>query len=154
MKNLIIPLVVALLLSGCDKNIFYKEYKSFDDVSWNRHEILEFEVPVEKNTMNDFYMALRHHTNFPYSFIDVNITLYTPDGEIRSRDYHYRLKGTDLKWKGDGMGELWDIELPIRKRISFKKPGICKIRVENKMKKMETPGIIEVGIIAKKSEEK
>ena len=71
---------------------------------------------------------------------------------MRSRDYHFRLKNTKLEWKGDGMGELWDIELPIRKDMLFNKSGICKIRIENRMRKVETPGIMEVGLIVKKSE--
>jgi len=47
------------------------------------------------------------------------------------------------------MGELCDIELPIRKDMIFNKSGICRVRVENKMNKAETPGIIEVGLIVK-----
>ncbi len=130
----------------------YSKYYKFDDVSWNRLNTLDFELPVEKKAPLDFYLAFRHHTNYPYSFIDVNITFFTPDGEMRSKDYHYRLKGTDFNWKADGMGELWDIELPIRKEMLFNKSGLCKIKVENKMNKMETPGIIEVGLIVRKSE--
>jgi gliding motility-associated lipoprotein GldH len=148
-----ISIIFVLFLFGCDTNTIYREYNSFDDVSWNRLDILNFEIPVEKNVPLEFYFTLRHHTDFPYSFIDINITLYTPDGEMRSRDYHYGLKGTDFNWKGEGMGELWDVELPIRKGMSFKKSGICKIRVENRMNKIETPGIVEAGIIVKEQVE-
>ena len=152
MRKLILPIIIAFFLAGCNSNTVLKEYEKFDDISWNRFDILNFEFPVEKMTGYDFYLALRHHTDFPYSFIDVNITFYTPDGEMRSRDYHFRLKNTKLKWKGDGMGELWDIELPIRKEMTFNKSGKCKVRIENKMRKVETPGIMEVGLIVKKHE--
>ena len=144
--------MISLLVTGCDSNTIFKEYNKFDDLSWNRLDILDFEFPVDKKQPLDFYLAFRHHTDFPYSFIDVNITFFTPDGEMRSRDYHYRLKGTDFDWRGEGMGELWDIELPIRNDMVFNESGICKVRVENKMSKMEIPGIIEVGLIVKKSE--
>lgn len=151
MKKFIVPIVITFLFAGCDSNTIFKEYKKFDDVSWNRFDILNFEFPVQKEEGLDFYLALRHHTYYPYSFIDVNITFYTPDGEMRSRDYRFRLKNTDLKWKGDGMGELWDVELPIRKEMIFNKSGTCKVRIENKMNKAETPGIMEVGLIVRKS---
>ncbi len=152
MKKFFVSIIITAFFVGCNSDTVLKEYKKFDDISWNKFDILNFEFPVEKNEGLDFYFALRHHTDFPYSFIDVNITFYTPDGEIRSRDYHFRLKNTDLKWKGDGMGELWDIELPIRKEMIFNKSGKCKVRIENKMRKAETPGIIEVGLIVKKAE--
>ncbi len=151
MQKIILLFIIISLLTACTNNTAFKEYKKFDDISWNRFDILEFEFPVEKKEPVDFYLALRHHTNFPYSFVDVNITIFTPDGEIRSREYRFRLKNTDLKWKGDGMGELWDIEFPIRKEMLFNKNGICKVEIENKMHKVETPGIIEVGLIVRKA---
>ena len=152
MKKFFVLIIITAFFISCNSNTVLKEYKKFDDISWNKFDILNFEFPVEKNEGLDFYFALRHHTDFPYSFIDVNITFYTPDSEVRSRDYHFRLKNTKLKWKGDGMGELWDIELPIRKEMIFHKSGECKVRIENKMRKAETPGIIEVGLIVKKAE--
>jgi len=154
MQKVVLSIIIILLITSCNSNSTFKEYKKFDDVSWHRFDLLEFDVPVQENEPLDFYFALRHHTDFPYSYIDVNITLNTPDGEIRSREYHYRLKNTSLKWKGDGMGDLWDIEFPIRKEMLFNKSGICKVQIENKMHKVETPGIIEVGLIVKKSSDK
>ncbi|MGP8329198.1 MAG: gliding motility lipoprotein GldH [Methanosarcinaceae archaeon] len=152
MKKFIIPIIIAFLLMGCNSNIIFREYKKFDDVSWSKFDILDFEFTVQRKESLDFYLALRHHTDFPYSFIDVNVTFFTPNGEMRSRDYHFRLKNTKREWKGNGMGQLWDVELPIRKGMIFKKSGNCKVRIENKMNKAETPGIIEVGLIVRKTE--
>ena len=67
-----------------------------------------------------------------------------------SRDYHFKLKDENNKWKSDGAGDLWDINLGIRKEMSFSKSGICKVRIENKMTKVQTPGIIEIGLMATK----
>lgn len=152
MKNIILFLLLNIFFAGCNNNSVFKEYRKMDNVSWNKFDVQEFEVPVVKGKPIDLLFALRHHTSFPYKFIDVNVTFYTPDGEIRSKDYHYRLIGTDLKWKGDGMGELWDIELPIRRKMTFKKSGICKITIESRMNKLELPGIIEVGLIVNNTE--
>ena len=152
MRKYIVLVISTIILIGCNSNVVFKEYKAFENVSWNRHDVLNFDFQVQKSESLDFYLALRHHTNFPFSFIKVNVTFFTPDGEMRSRDYHFRLKNRESEWKGDGMGELWDIELPIRKDMIFNKTGICKVSIENKMSKAETPGIIEVGLIVKKSD--
>ncbi|PLW98347.1 MAG: hypothetical protein C0591_04620 [Marinilabiliales bacterium] len=144
-------LTVFLFISSCGNRTVFKEYRSFNDVSWNRFDIQNFEVPVKENEVLDFYLFVRHHSYFPYDFMDVNITFYMPGGEIRSRDYHFELKDEEGKWLADGMGELWDIELPVRKNLTINEAGICKIRVENKMTKLETPGIIEVGLLVKKA---
>ena len=74
-----------------------------------------------------------------------------PGGEMRSGDYHFELKDENGKWKANGMGELWDIELLIRKNFKMKEEGVCKVRIENKMTKLQTPGIMEIGLVVKKS---
>ena len=142
---------LLLIISSCGNRTVYKEYREFDNVSWNRFDIQQFEIPVEENEALDFYFFVRHHSFFPYDFLDVNITFYLPGGEMRSGDYHFNLKDEEGEWLADGMGELWDIELPIRKNLRMPEAGICKVRIENKMTKLETPGIIEVGLIVKKA---
>ena len=142
---------MVLLLTACGNRTVFKEYHKMERVSWNRFDIRFFEVPVKAGEQLDFYLFLRHHTYYPFDYLDVNITFYLPGGEMRSKEYHYELKDENGNWKADGMGELWDIDLPVRKKLKIAKDGICKVRVENKMTKLETPGIIEIGLIVKQS---
>ncbi len=151
MKTRLFAVLLLLLLFSCGQPVVFKEYKTFENVSWNRFDYLYFEFPVKAGDKLDFYLALRHHTFLPYDFLDVNITFYMPGGEMRSAEYHFELKDKDGNWKADAMGELWDIELPIREDLAFYKDGVCKVRMENKMIRTETPGIVEVGLIARKS---
>ena len=123
-----------------------------ENVSWNRLDFLVFEVPVNENDILDFDIALRHHTSFQHDYLYVNITFYAPDGEMRSADYDFKLKDADGNWLADGMGELWDIEIPIRQEMPFYQTGICKVRIENNYPRIETPGIIEIGLIVRKSD--
>ena len=153
MKRLFLLTIISIvLLSSCGDNVVFRQYNKMENVSWNRFDFQTFEVPVEQNDMLDFYLALRHHTNFPYKKLWVNITFYLPDGSMRSRDYDFMLKDEEGNWIAEGLGELWDIELPIRKEMLFNKAGICKVRIENKHSKYEMPGVIEVGLVVKKSQ--
>ncbi|MCF6170258.1 MAG: gliding motility lipoprotein GldH [Bacteroidales bacterium] len=149
MKTKFFLFPVLFLLYSCGQPVVFKEHKKFEDVSWNRFDILFFEVPVQAGDYLDFYLALRHHTNFPYDYLDANITFYMPGGGMRTAEYHFKLKQKNGEWKAKGMGELWDIELPVSDSLHFKKAGICKVRVENKMTKTETPGLVEVGLIVR-----
>ena len=152
MKQLIALILLVIILSSCSNEEVFKQYKTFENASWNRFDILLFEVPVKAGDYLNFELALRHHTYFPYDYLNTNITFYLPSGEMRTADYHFNLKDKNGKWKADGMGELWDIELPIRDGLLFQKDGICKVRIENKMTKIETPGILEVGLIVSKKD--
>jgi len=153
MKQFFTLLILTIVISSCSDKAVFKQYKTFENTSWNRFDILLFEVPVESGDYLNFELTLRHHTYFPYDYLDANITFYSPSGEMRSAEYHFKLKDKNGKWKADGMGELWDIELPIRDSLYFNKSGTCKVRVENKLTKIETPGIVELGLIVKTSKE-
>jgi gliding motility-associated lipoprotein GldH len=151
-RTIIISIIISFLLASCGNKVVFRQYNKMENVSWNRFDIQHFDVPVEKDDVLDFYLAIRHHTDFPFDKIWVNVTFYMPDGATRSRDYDFDLKDENGNWLGEGMGELWDIEFPLHKEMAFNKPGICKVRVENKNSKYETPGIVEVGLVVKKSE--
>lgn len=152
MKNLIILLSFVLLLGSCGQKTVFKDYHRFDNISWDRFDILTFDVDVQKDQKLDFSLLLRHHTYYPYNYLDVNITFYTPSGASMSRDYHFELKTKEGSWKSEGAGDFWDIELPIRDEMLFSESGICMVRIENKMTKIKTPGIIEVGLKARISD--
>ena len=151
MKRLIPLLLLSLLLTSCGQKQVFKQYHRFDNITWDRFDILTFEVPVEKGQLLDFDFLLRHHTLYPYNYLDANITFYTPSGSALSRDYHFELKDKNGEWKANGAGDFWDIDLNIRKEMKFSKSGICNIRIENKMTKVKIPGIIEIGLSATKS---
>lgn len=151
MKRLIFFASLLILISSCDNRQVFKEYRNFENVSWNRLNILKFEVPVTAGEELDFSLFLRHHTDFPYDKFYVNITFYSPSGDMRSAEYDWKLQDEKGKWLADGMGELWDIELPIRQNMKFDASGMCKVQIENKYSKTETPGIVEIGLIARKS---
>lgn len=145
-------LTSIIILTSCYReSVVFREYIEMDNMTWNRFDILEFEVPVKENDVFDFKLFLRHHTDFPYDKLFVNITFYSPGGDMRSRDYDFDLKDYRGDWLAKGMGELWDVEILIRKEMPFFENGICKVRIENKYPKFDTPGIIEIGLIVQKS---
>lgn len=154
MKTILAGLLTSLIiLTSCYReSVVFREYIEMDNMTWNRFDILEFEIPVKENDVFDFKLFLRHHTDFPYDKLFVNITFYSPGGDMRSRDYDFDLKDYRGDWLAKGMGELWDVEILIRKEMPFFENGICKVRVENKYPKFDTPGIIEIGLIVQKSE--
>ena len=153
MKKLISIFALTLLLTSCGQKSVFTERVRFDNITWDRFDILTFNVDVQKDQKLDFDLLLRHHTLYPNDYLDLNITFYTPSGASMSRDYHFKLKDKDGKWKAEGAGDLWDIVLPIRDEMLFSKAGICKVRVENKMTKINTPGVIEIGLRARLSKE-
>lgn len=151
----LIILLFGFLLSSCssEKTVF-EEYKKFEKLSWNRFDVLSFQMDVEDIDQNyDLFIHLRHFPGFPHKEMLVNLTIYSPAGDMRSTDYTLRLKDSEGESLSNCMGDYCDLLIPLRSDFSFYEPGIAKFDVENKYSKVDLPGIIEIGFIVKQASE-
>jgi len=147
-------LFMALLFVsfGCSQKKVFEEYKKFDKLSWYRFDILEFEVPVQNiETSYDIYIQLRHLPEFPHKQLPINFTIYSPTGEMRSADQLLELNDKEGNSLSKCLGDFCDVSIMVREGITFYEPGIYKFIIENKWKKVDLPGIMEVGLLIKKT---
>ena len=144
--------VITMLLSCTADQTVYEEYQKFENLSWNRFNRLEYDLQVEDlESAYDIFINIRHIPEVPYKEMVINFTLYTPSGDMRSVDYtldFYDAEGLKLS---ECMGDLCDLLVPLRKGFRFYEAGKVKFEIENKFTKVDMPGIMEVGLIVKRS---
>jgi gliding motility-associated lipoprotein GldH len=141
-----------VLLLCCTPGKIYEKHVKMENLAWNRFNTITFDVPIEDTRSSyDISIALRHITDIPYSDISVYFYFTTPDGETRSRTINIRIKDKEGNNLGDGLGELWDIEELVWEGFRFNEAGTCKFEVSSAMSHMNLVGILEVGLIVKKS---
>ena len=149
----IIAVLVLIIIAGCsgDKVVF-EEYKKFENLSWNRFNIATFEVPIEDlQTGYDIYLTIRHIPEFTLESLPINFTYTMPTGDMRSTDKELRFVDNEGNKKSNCLGDLCDIEILLRKNLRFQESGLLTVEIENKFTKLELPGIMEVGLIVRKS---
>ncbi len=157
MKKVLFFLIIgALALSSCHQNNNHEKFKKkvvFKDHNWKRFDNLGFEIPVTPDDTLDFSILLTYDVNnFNYKYFPINITLYTPNDEIRSKDYRYSFYDyRTKKWKGERHGDSSIMHLPIRKGMTFSKPGTLKVVLENKNPRVDNPGIISLELVVEQS---
>jgi gliding motility-associated lipoprotein GldH len=141
------------LLYSCVNRTVFEEYKEFDNLSWGRFDFVEFEVPIEDTDAEyDIFFAIRHLPEIPYKQMKINLTFHLPSDEMRTADHVFELVDEDGNKLSKCLGDLCDISFPVRKNFVFTEPGTVKFRIENKYTKTEMPGILEVGLIIKRSQ--
>jgi len=149
-RYLLFVLLIPLFFSCGSKTIF-KERTKFENLQWNRFKELSFSWEIkDTSAVYDVIFDLRHHTVYPYENLFITIALYSPSGERRVSDFHIPVKNTDGSFKAEGMGDYWDLEYVLFPDQKFREPGKYKIEIENRMDKLETPGIMEAGITIRK----
>jgi gliding motility-associated lipoprotein GldH len=144
--------LMALILFSCGERKLFEQYQKFEKQSWHRFNILKFEVPVS-DTINpyDIDLAIRHLPEFNVSEFNINMTIYLPSGEMRTAIHELKFTDKEGKQLSECLGDFCDLSLNLRKEFIFNSAGTVRIEIENKWSKIELPGILEVGLIIKKS---
>ena len=158
MKKLwvIVVLLSIISCSGNKKSDTFEKIVPLQNNNWQRFTNVDFEVPVTKGELLDFYFLLKYNSKkFNERYLPVNVTFHTPGGETRSRDFYFWLKDHRTKKRlGTTENGVTSITIPIRKEMPFIANGICKVSFEKKIPRVDTYGIISVGLRAVKSEVK
>lgn len=148
--GILLVLLFTPLFISCGGKTILQERTKFEELSWNRFKELSFSWDIKDTTKScDILFNLRHHTVYPFDNLFITIALYSPSGERRVSDFHIPVKNADGSFIANGMGDYWDLDYPLFKDFKFRETGKYKIEIENRMDKLETPGIMEAGITVK-----
>lgn len=153
MNKYILSIITSLLvLTSCNSGKIYEKYIDIDRITWNRFDVKTFDVDIKDISANySFYITIRHVSEIPFRYITISFTLYTPSGETRTLEQKILLKDDEDKLLGNGMGDLYDIVHLVRNNFKFTEPGVCKVEISSTMPQANLPGIMQVGLIVKKS---
>jgi len=143
---------ILFLGFSCHKPLVQEEIRAFVNQTWNRFDILEFDAGLAKNDHpTDILVVFEHTIDYPNDYIDLNFTLYLPEGGMRTRDYMFELKDTLGVWLGRNNDGVYRVELPVIQGMKIPEDGTYKIRIENKLTKFNTAGVTAVGYKIQKS---
>lgn len=148
----ILFIVTVNLFSSCDKNRVFEENKQISDQIWNLDEKLSFEVNVEDTlTSHNFYMNVRNADGYPYTNIFLFITTQFPNGKMAHDTLECILADASGKWLGDGLGDIWDNQIPFKKGVRFPLKGKYIFTLQHGMRTENLPLILDAGIRIEKS---
>ncbi len=138
--------IIAFLLSGCGNKESKELYHAFPDKLWARYNLLSFEIPVEEAKEYNIYLFARLAPDFQYETLDFNMIMNTPAGEERILEYQMEVKSKSgafiLKCNKDScVGTIL-----LKKKLFLSKTGILKIEIENLTPRLNTEGVLGVGI--------
>lgn len=137
------------LLFGCqmDQQRVYEHYKSLKDYRWAYQDTLGYKVDI-KDTSSRYRLAiqLRNKVNYPYRNIWVLVQHHSPSGKVSSMKAEFQLAEKSGKWKGQGLGDLYDHRFPLQQNIKLKEKGQHRFQLVHLMRRDTLPGIMNVGL--------
>ncbi len=145
-------MLLMLAFTSCTQNKVFEKFVKIENYNWKRDKIIKFEVPIEDTlSLYDVTLTIRHTSYYAYANIRVNMMISYPSGDMRVKDYNIFVRNPDGSFNGDGAGDLWDVTHPALEGVSFPVKGTYVFEVQNVMPLVETPDIMDVGLIVRKA---
>jgi len=102
---------------------------------------------VEKSKIPlDILFYAKYNRQFPYQVLNFNMIMRLPSGEERIREYQLTMKNKSNLAVGICSDDECEASLFLKKGLSVDKEGFLEIEVENLIPRIETPGLLGVGI--------
>ncbi|HRS54405.1 MAG TPA: gliding motility lipoprotein GldH [Bacteroidales bacterium] len=143
----------VFLLYSCENKTIFKKYEKFENYQWNKNKNVVFNVNIKDDkTLYDVIIAIRHTPQYPYANLIFNLTIYSPSGQERTKDHNVFIRNRDGSFIAKGLGDIYDIEFKVLEKINFNEIGIYKFEINSLMPIYTTQGLMDIGLIIKKSE--
>ena len=134
-RNVIILLLIFISLQSCDDNSVYDSYQTVSK-SWEKEEIVEFELPkLDSVVPYNLYINVRHTNEYSYSNLFLIGSIKFPNGKIITDTLEYEMAKPDGEWLGTGFSDVKENKLWYKENVRFIEEGTYKVSLQHAMRK-------------------
>ncbi|MGQ0826831.1 MAG: gliding motility lipoprotein GldH [Bacteroidota bacterium] len=145
--------ILCLFLISCDEKRIYEENREIPGSAWSSGNGLTFEVDVkDPSTPTNFYINVRNADGYPFSNLYLFVKTTFPNGIISADTLECVLADENGKWLGNGLGDIYDNQIPFKKNVRFPLPGKYTFEIKHGMRSDVIPLIMDVGLRIEKAE--
>lgn len=148
LKNSILSLFSACLLTACNEHTVYHSYQSLPNEEWGKSDTLSFHIPITDSvpTTLRLFAEVRNSIEYPYHDLHLFISQNLQDSTVwRTDTIAIHLTDSTGRWFGKGWGSVYQSETFIRS-VRPLHPGNYTFKVVSGMKDDVLQGINDVGI--------
>ncbi len=146
-QTIVFLLLAGIIFSSCDPDRVFEKNIVVENRSWPLTEQVCFNVEITDTlSLNNFYINIRHTTDYKYSNIFLFLNIGFPDSNNSRDTIELTLADIGGRWFGKGMGKIKESRILLNKGIVFPEAGIYKFCFEQAMRTEELKGIEDIGI--------
>lgn len=144
-------LFIGFAFTSCRQGMVYNDNKSIPSGVWNQDSLLKFTVNIDDTVSPlDFYLNLRHTTDYRYSNIYFFVETLFPGGQYSKDTIEFILADRRGEWFGKGFGRIKEFRVLLREGIRFPVKGEYRFIFEQAMREEKLKGIEDIGISLEK----
>jgi gliding motility-associated lipoprotein GldH len=148
----ILALFITYGLSGCSSKKSVEQIRHFDNATWNRFDILSFDLPIKQaNAEYSLFVVMRHHVDFEPATMPLHFIMKQPNGSERIWEQTITIKNRENQYMGQLKDGVYELKVPVRTRLMMNEAGNVHITVEQFLPKYNTLGVISFGLRAERN---
>ncbi len=143
----------TLQFQSC-KPALYRNFIKIPKNVWTQDNSILFKVNIENPIPQaNVQLTIRYVEGYFYDNLKVKATRISPSNEKLDSEFVIPIKGKNGEYLGQGMGDLFDIEVPLAGGFElFQEKGMYQYEFSQMMGAEEFPLIVEVGLIVSEAE--
>jgi len=144
----LVPALLILLLSACNRGVLYQKYIALPDNVWDVKSPVVFSVDV-RDTLNyyNLFVNVRNADSYDYSNLYIFIDVVSPAHTLERDTMQCILADPNTgKWLGEGLGDIWDNKILFKRNVRFRGKGQYAFRYTQAMRVDKLPMIMDVGL--------
>jgi gliding motility-associated lipoprotein GldH len=151
-KLLVFVLLLGVLLTGCNSNVVFSKYQTFKDNEWYAKDKAVFDIEIsDTQSLNNISLMIRHGDAYPYNNLFLFVTTSYPDGKVLRDTMEVVMANQQGEWQGSGVGDIFDLKIPVKKNVRFVLPGKYRFTFEQAMRVDPLPMVMDFGFEIEKS---
>ena len=140
------------LLSACEPNRFFEENQTIESKKWKYDDAKIFYIDIKDTTaFYTVFINIRHNGNYRYSNLFLQLESKGPNAIKGKQLLEFRLAEEDGKWLGQGIGNLFSYQIPVKKDLKINKAGRYEFILTQEMRDNPLLNVEDIGIRIEKS---
>ncbi len=136
-NNYWILLLLFVVISSCDSNQVFDEYKSVPN-QWNKDNIISFNfIPPDSTNAYNLYVNLRNTNDYKFSNLFLIVEMNYPNGKTIKDTLEYEMAEPNGQFLGTGFTDVKENKLwykGYKKPFIFDEFGEYKINIQHAMR--------------------
>ena len=144
---LLTSLLALLWLSACKGPEPEELYYPMPEKSWDRYNILRFELPVkEKGVTADVVLFGIFNDQFEYQTLNFSMNMKTPSGEERINEFEWKIRTKEGTFEGEKTERGQMVSILLKRQLNLADTGLLILDIENLVPRLRTLGVEGIGI--------
>ncbi len=153
MIRFLVFILTVLTFTSCDSRVIFEKNIKLDDNRWYQNNIIRLETEISDTISPvNIYINVRNAGGYQFSNLFLFLTTTLPDKRQARDTVELVLADESGKWKGDGLGDIWDNRILFKKNFRFPQTGKYTFELEQAMRVDPLPQIMDAGIRIEKAE--